>query len=64
MEENRNEQLAIDRFVEYIRIETVHPRPDYTRALIFLKNYADEIQLQYSLITIDEDRHAAILTVG
>ena len=59
-----NEQLAIERFVEYIQIKTVHPQPDYTRALEFLRKYADEIQLKYSLITIDDDRHAAILTVG
>ena len=64
MQENRDDCLAIECFVEYIQIKTVHPQPDYTRALRFLQNYADELQLKYSLITIDDERHAAILTVG
>jgi aminoacylase len=64
MEENTDELLAIERFVQYIQIKTVHPQPDYTCALEFLRKYAEEIQLQYSLITIDDHRHAAILTVG
>lgn len=64
MQENRDNSLAIERFVQYIQIKTVHPQPDYIRALQFLRNYADELQLEFSLVTIDEDRQAAILTVG
>jgi aminoacylase len=55
--------LAIQRFVEYIQIKTVQPEPDYNSALKFLKNYAQELGLEYRIITIDEDRQAAVLTV-
>ena len=58
------DELAIKRFVEYIQIKTVQPQPDYERALQFLKQYAQELELEYSVITIDDDRHAAVLTVG
>jgi aminoacylase len=58
------DELAIKRFVEYIKIKTVQPQPDYERALQFLKQYAQELDLEYSVITIDHDRHAAVLTVG
>ncbi len=61
-EENSNE-VAIQRFVEYIQIKTVQPEPDYKNALKFLKNYAQELGLDYRAITIDDDRHAAVLTV-
>lgn len=64
MQENRDDCLAIERFVQYIQIKTVQPQPDYTRALQFLRDYADELQLTYSAINIDDDRQAAILTVG
>ncbi len=57
-------ELAIKRFVEYIQIKTVQPQPDYERALTFLKQYAQELDLEYTVIKIDQDRHAAILTVG
>jgi aminoacylase len=58
------DELAIKRFVEYIQIKTVQPQPDYERALQFLKQYAQELDLEYSVITIDHDRYAAVLTVG
>jgi len=61
-EKNQNE-LAIQRFIEYIQIKTVQPEPDYNNALKFLKNYAQELGLDYRSITIDEDRQAAVLTV-
>jgi hypothetical protein len=60
---NPNE-LAIQRFVEYIQIKTVQPEPDYDGALKFLEAYANELHLEYSVITIDEERHAAVLTVS
>ena len=59
---NRND-LAIQRFIEYIRIKTVQPEPDYDSALKFLKNYAQELDLEYSTMKIDESRQAALLTV-
>jgi hypothetical protein len=56
--------VAIQRFVEYIQIKTVQPEPDYKNALKFLKHYAHELGLEYRTITIDDDRHAAVLTVN
>jgi hypothetical protein len=61
--ENMNE-VAIQRFVEYIQIKTVQPEPDYENALKFLKNYAQELGLEYQAITIDDERQAAVLTVN
>ncbi len=58
---NQNE-LAIQRFVEYIQIQTVQPEPDYNGAFEFLKKYAQELDLEYSVITTCEDRQAAVLT--
>jgi aminoacylase len=56
--------LAIQRFVEYIQIKTVQPEPDYKSALEFLKNYAQELGLEYRTITTDADLQAAVLTVN
>lgn len=64
MEDKKFNQLAIEHFVEYIQIKTVQPQPDYKRAFEFLNKYADELNLDYSVIKIDDDRQAAILTVG
>ncbi|CAF0814633.1 unnamed protein product [Rotaria sp. Silwood1] len=63
MNDNNNQnELAIQRFVEYIQIKTVQPEPDYDSAFKFLKNYAQELGLEYCLIKIDEGRQAAVLT--
>jgi hypothetical protein len=63
MTETNQNDLAIQRFVEYIQIKTVQPEPDYDSALKFLKNYAQELGLDYCEITTDENRQAAVLTV-
>jgi len=63
MTETSENDLAIQRFVEYIQIKTVQPEPDYNSALQFLKNYAQELGLEYRVITTDENRQAAVLTV-
>ena len=64
MTEKGDDQLAVQRFVEYIQVKTVQPEPDYDGAMIFLKKYAQELGLDYSVIVIDEGRQAAVLTVG
>lgn len=38
-----NNHIAVQKLVEYLRIKTVHPEPDYPSALKFLKQYAEEI---------------------
>ena len=63
MSDKKDDHIAIQRFVEYIQVKTVQPEPDYDGALKFLKNYAQELGLEYRVITLDESRHAAVLTV-
>jgi aminoacylase len=60
---NNQNELAVQRFVEYIQIKTVQPQPDYEGAFQFLKKYAQELDLEYITITLDQDRQAALLTV-
>lgn len=59
-----SDQIAVQRFVEYIQIKTVQPEPDYKSALEFLKKYAEELGLDYQTISTDKDRQAAVLTVN
>lgn len=40
-------QVAIDNFREYLRIKTVHPNPNYTACLEFLKRMAHELKLEF-----------------
>jgi len=42
MEEN----IAVTRFREYLRIKTVQPNPDYIKCTAFLKKVRDE-ELEY-----------------
>ena len=56
-------ELAIQRFVEYVQIKTVQPEPDYDGAFEYLQRYAQELNLEYSRIQTDDDRYAAVLTV-
>ena len=36
-------KIAVNKLVEYLRIKTVHPEPDYASAVKFLSEYAKEI---------------------
>ena len=63
MDDQSQNDLAVRRFVEYIQIKTVQPEPDYDSALKFLKDYAQELDLSYRTIKIDEGRQAAVLSV-
>ncbi|CAF5001096.1 unnamed protein product, partial [Rotaria sp. Silwood1] len=56
----RNKSYIYFDFDEFLN--TVQPEPDYDNAVKFLKNYAEELDLEYRLIKIDEDRQAAVLT--
>jgi aminoacylase len=64
MNEKNQNDIAIQRFVEYIQVKTVQPEPDYDGAFKFLKAYAQELGLAFRVITIDEGRQAAVLTVN
>ena len=63
MNEKSQNQLALQRFIEYIQIKTVQPEPDYDGALKFLKTYAQELGLEFRVIIIDEGRQAVVLSV-
>lgn len=39
-------EKAIEKFVEYLKIPTVHPDPDYSEAIKFLVQYAEELDLK------------------
>ena len=56
-------ELAIQRFIEYIQIKTVQPEPDYDSAFKFLAKYAQELNLEFKKIQLDESRYAVVLTV-
>ncbi|CAF0741611.1 unnamed protein product [Adineta steineri] len=62
MTEKDKDEVALQRFVEYIQIKTVQPEPDYDSAMKFLKNYAQELGLEYRAVTLDESRQACLLT--
>ncbi|CAF1048005.1 unnamed protein product [Didymodactylos carnosus] len=59
---NANDELAVQHFVDYLRIKTVQPLPDYEKAFEFLQSYAMELDLNYQKIQVGIDRHVAILT--
>ena len=40
---------AVELFREYLRIKSVHPKPDYDGTNAFLKRIADELQLPYKI---------------
>lgn len=39
--------IATGKLIEYLRIKTVHPEPDYASAIKFLKSYASEIGVDH-----------------
>jgi len=49
------EAPAVSKFREYLRIKTVHFEPDYESAILFLKNYAEELELTYTCLPATED---------
>ncbi|GAB6022977.1 adenylate cyclase [Chamberlinius hualienensis] len=46
------EEKAVDIFREYLRINTMHPEPNYASAIKFLKRIADEISLPYEIVEV------------
>jgi len=45
------EQPEVTRFREYLRCNTMHPNPDYTTAVAFLKGQAEEIGLEFNVVS-------------
>jgi len=46
------EHTAVTKFREYLKIKTVHPKPDYEGAVQFLKHYADEYGFKYETFEV------------
>jgi len=45
----KEEHPAVSRFREYLRCNTMHPKPDYTSAVEFLKQQADDVGLAFNI---------------
>ncbi|KAI9005269.1 hypothetical protein BC832DRAFT_597539 [Gaertneriomyces semiglobifer] len=56
------EHISVTRFRQYLRIETVQPKPDYASARTFLESYAKEIGLKFNAIDIVPGKCACVLT--
>jgi aminoacylase len=57
-----NENTAVHKLVEYLRIKTVHPEPDYTSAVKFLSEYAREIGFDsYKEIEVSPGRTVCLM---
>ena len=46
------DKTAILKFKHYLQIKTVQPHPDYIGAAKFLKEYANELNLDYNSIQV------------
>jgi aminoacylase len=58
-----NDEKAINKLIEYLRIKSVHPEPDYDTAVKFLSNYAKEVGFdKYDEIKVASDRTVVVMT--
>jgi aminoacylase len=57
-----NEDICVTRFREYIRINTIQPKPDYAAADQFIKNYGEELGLEYSSYECVKGKPCIVLT--
>uniref|UniRef100_H2ZKV2 N-acyl-aliphatic-L-amino acid amidohydrolase n=1 Tax=Ciona savignyi TaxID=51511 RepID=H2ZKV2_CIOSA len=55
------EAVGVTKFREYLRIKTVHPNPDYEKALEFLEAYGKELGLEVKLVQKYEKKYGVIL---
>lgn len=46
------EELAVDKFRKYLRINTMQPNPDYVTAMSFLREYAAELTLPFEEVEV------------
>ena len=56
------EDICVTRFREYVRINTMQPNPDYAAAELFLRNYAEELNLEFSSIECVEGKPCIVFT--
>lgn len=62
--DGKKETPAVTRFREYLRINTMQPKPDYDAAIAYLKIQAEEIGLEFQVLeTGVENRPVALMTL-
>ncbi|KAJ9058835.1 adenylate cyclase, variant 3 [Entomophthora muscae] len=61
-EADGEESLAVANFRRYLRIRTVHPKPDYRSCSVFLRGLAEEIGLDFKEIECVQGKPISILT--
>ncbi|CAG2237335.1 ACY1 [Mytilus edulis] len=60
-ESNKQEDPAVTRFRQYLRIKSVHPTPDYDGAIKFLKDQAKDIGLPFKTVEVHPERIVFVL---
>lgn len=61
-ESNKQEDPAVTRFRQYLRIKSVHPTPDYDGVIKFLKDQAKDIGLPFETVQVHPERIVCIMT--
>ena len=57
------DSLAVEKLIQYLKIKTVHPKPDYAGAIQFLKGYATEAGFDsFREVQVAPDRTVCILS--
>ncbi|KAJ2779981.1 adenylate cyclase [Coemansia interrupta] len=54
---------SVQRFIEYLRIKTVQPTPDYASCTLFLRRQAEEIGLEFSVTECIAGKPIVVLTL-
>jgi aminoacylase len=57
------DRRLVNKFREYIRIKTVHPKPDYATAVEFLLDYMRSLHLDARVVTLDNGLSVVIATM-
>ncbi|XP_043466051.1 aminoacylase-1-like isoform X1 [Leptopilina heterotoma] len=56
------DQVAVDNFREYLRIESVHPNVNYTPCISFLRKQAQSLNLPIKVIELAPNKPQAVIT--
>ncbi|KAJ3156255.1 adenylate cyclase [Geranomyces michiganensis] len=62
MTAEQEEHIATQRFRQFLRIDTSHPKPDYAACAAFLETYARELNLTFQTIECVKGKPAHVLT--
>lgn len=55
------EELAVEKFRTYLRINTMQPTPDYVAAMAFLREYAGELGLPFDEVEVHPDHPLGVM---